>query len=155
MKKGISFLIANRYGSYLGEVLKPFNTTDFNWLIGGEESYFVEDDTLGKPLFPEDSIVLDGKILKNIIEKNEYYLIFADLKAYPKGNNPADIKTYDEFLKSNCQLVLLVVDTIYMIIYCKDSEKLESLFQNAKLKGFEDLQYITDENDTIERLSCW
>lgn len=155
MKRGISFLIANRYGSYLGEVLKPFNTTDFNWLIGGEESYFVEDDTLGKPLFPEDSIVLDGKILKNIIEKNEYYLIFADLKAYPKGNNPADIKTYDEFLKSNCQLVLLVVDTIYMIIYCKDSEKLESLFQNAKLKGFEDLQYITDENDTIERLSCW
>lgn len=155
MKRGISFLIANRYGSYLGEVLKPFNTTDFNWLIGGEESYFVEDDTLGKPLFPEDSIVLDGKILKNIIEKNEYYLIFADLKAYPKGNNPADIKTYDEFLKSNCQLVLLVVDTIYMIIYCKDSEKLESLFQNAKLKGYEDLQYITDENDTIERLSCW
>jgi hypothetical protein len=155
MQRGISFQISNGYGSFLGEVLKPFNTTVFNWLIGGEESYFVEDGKLGEPLFPEELIVMDGVLLKGIIENNKYYLIFADLKAYPKGKNVSDIKSYEEFLNSDCQLVLLVVDSCYTTIYCKDKEKLQSLYQNAKIKGFDDVKYITDENETRTRLSVW
>ena len=135
--------------------IKPINITEFIWRIEGEESYLVEDDKLGELLFPEEKNEIDGLFLKGFLEDNTYYLIFADIKAYPKGKNPANIETYEEFLNSECELVLLVVDSVYFTIYCKDREKLESLYNNAKLKGFDDLQYITDENDTRTKLSVW
>lgn len=47
MNRGISFEIPNSYGSHLGEILKPIDITTFSWFIGGEESYFIVDDTLG------------------------------------------------------------------------------------------------------------
>ena len=155
MRRGISFEIPNEYGGFLWEALKPINITEFIWHIGSEESYLVEDDKLGELLFPEEINDMDGLFLKKFLEDNKYYLIFADIKAYPKGKNPTNIETYEEFVNSDCELVLLVVDSVYFTIYCKDREKLESLYNNAKLKGFDDLQYITDENDTRTKLSVW
>lgn len=155
MKRGISFEIPNKYGSFLGEILKPFEMTEFIWRIGDEGSYLLKDDKLGEPLFPNEINGMDGLLLKGLLEDNEYYLIFADLKAYRKGKNSADIETYEEFLNSDCQLVLLVVDSAFVTLYCKDNEKLESLYHNAKLNGFYNLKYITDENDTRTVLSVW
>ena len=155
MKRGISFEIPNEYGSFLGDILKPFETASFNWYIGGEESYFVNDGTLGELLLPEEVYGMDGVIFKGIIENNEYYLIFANVKAYPKEKNVIDIKTYEEFLNSDCQLVLLNVDSTYVTIYCKDKDILESLYHNAKLNSYENVQFVTDENDGRTRLSVW
>jgi hypothetical protein len=117
----------------------------------------MEDGHLGDrdPLFPEDINVIDGGLLEGTLKSNKYYVIFADLKAYPKDKNISDIDSYEEFLNSDCQLVLLVVDCSYITIYCKDKEKLESIYQNAKIKEFDDVQYITDENDTRTGLSVW
>jgi len=155
MKRGVSFEIPNEYGSFLGEILKPIDITTFNWYIGGEEAYFIENGTLGQPLFTGKIYGMDGVRLKGIIDKNEYYIIFANLKAYPKDKNVIDIRTYEEFLKSDCQLVLIVIDCSYVAIYCKDKEKIENLYHSAKLNEFENIQYITDENDFRTRLSVW
>jgi hypothetical protein len=155
MKRGISFDIPNEYGSFLGEILKPFDMTAFNWYIGGEESYFLHDGTLGEPLFPEEVYGMDGVLLKGILENNEYYVIFANLKAFPKEKNVIDIDTYEGFFNSDCQFVLLVVDSIYVTIYCKDKDILESLYHNAKINGYDDIQFITEENDGRTRLSVW
>jgi hypothetical protein len=155
MKRGISFEIPNEYGSFLGEILKPFDMTAFNWYIGGEESYFLHDGTLGEPLFPEEVYGMDGVLLKGILENNEYYVIFANLKAFPKEKNVIDIDTYEGFFNSDCQFVLLVVDSIYVTIYCKDKDILESLYHNAKINGYDDVQFIAEENDGRTRLSVW
>ncbi|MFO1443908.1 DUF2691 family protein [Bacillus sp. Bva_UNVM-123] len=155
MKRGICFEIPNKYGSFLGEILKPYEITEFIWRSGGEESYLVEDDELGELLFPDEVNWMNGLILKDLLEGNKYYLIFVDLKAYSKGKNPADIESYEDFLNSDCQLVLLVVDSTYVTIYCKDRVKLESLYHNAKIKGFDNIRYITDKNDARTKLSVW
>ncbi|MGP4041859.1 DUF2691 family protein [Gracilibacillus sp. D59] len=155
MKRGISFEIPNEYGSILGEVLKPLEVHKYIWRSGGEESYIVEDDELGEPLFTNEINCMDGLFLKELLEDNEYYLIFVDLKAYSKGKNQEDIETYEDFLNSDCELVLLVVDSIYATIYCKEREQLERLYDNAQIKGFDNLQYITENNDTRTRLSVW
>lgn len=47
VKRGIIFKIPNEFGKILGDLLKPFNTETFNWYIGGEESYFIQNDTIG------------------------------------------------------------------------------------------------------------
>ncbi|NOU91935.1 DUF2691 family protein [Paenibacillus sp. LMG 31456] len=52
MKRGLSFEIPNEYGRFLGEVLKPIDVSAFNWYIGCEESYFIENGTLEALLFP-------------------------------------------------------------------------------------------------------
>ncbi|ENQ3107278.1 DUF2691 family protein [Bacillus cereus] len=154
MRRGIRFEVPNEYGSLLGEVLKPIDITVFSWRIGDGESYMVENDQLGKGLFSEDRNIIDGVELKNLLEGNEYYIIFADLQAYLKGEF-SDIDTYEEFIGSKCQLVLLVVDCSYVTIYCQNKKDLELLYDNARDCGFENVEYITDENDTRTRLSVW
>jgi hypothetical protein len=155
MKRGISFEIPHEFGSLLWEIVMPFGVTEFVWASGGEESYLVEDNKLQDPLFPKAVNGIDGLFLRKLLEENRYYLIFVTLQAYPKGKKSLLVETYEEFVSSDCQLVLLVVDSIYVTIYCKDKEKLEGLYQNAKVKGFHNLAYVTDENDTRTRLSVW
>lgn len=150
MRRGVSFEIPNEYGSLLGDVLKPIDITVFAWQIGGGESYCVNNEQL-EELFSEDSNMINGAELKCLLEDHTYYMIFADLKAYPNGEF-STIDTYEEFMESQCELVLLVVDCSYVTIYCKNKKDLESLYDHAISCGFENVEYITDENDTRTRL---
>lgn len=154
MKRGISFKLPNEYGTFLDDILKPIDISSFSWRIGDSESYKIINNELSEALFPEDKKMIEGTALKKLLENDSYYVIFADLQAYPKGEI-AEINTYEEFEKSNCELVLLVVDSYYATIYCKDKDKLELLFKNAQDYAFKDVAYITDENDRRTRLSIW
>jgi len=155
MNRGIRFEIPNAYGRFLGEILKPMEVSNFDWFIGEEESYFVVDDTLGDDLFPDVIMGMNGEELQKIIDDNEYYLIFANLKAFPKGSQITDVITYEDYVESECQMVLLVIDSIYVTVYCKDLEKVEELYNHINRQGFESLEYLTDENDTRTILSVW
>jgi Protein of unknown function (DUF2691) len=154
MIRGISFEIPNEYGRFLGDILLPFDTSQYNWYVGGEESYLIKDNNM-ENLFPGQIQCMDGKTLKDIIENNEYYLIFQDLKAYPKEKSFINISTYEEFLSSDCQLVLLVIDSSYITIYCKDKEILEELYLNARSQRYINLEYVTDKNDRRTKLTVW
>lgn len=155
MKRGIQLEIPNEWGCHLGEVLKPFNISHFDWYIGGEEAYQDTDGGKMEPLFQGVIYGMKGQDLSKILKSNVYYIIFANFKAYPLGESIEDVLTYEEFLNSQCQLVVLVVDSSYVTIYCKDTEILNCLYQNAIEKGFENVEYITNENDTRTRLSVW
>lgn len=154
LKRGMTFTIPNEYGVFLGEVLKPIDITKFSWRIDTEDSNILVDGQKDEELFPEGKTEMDGIELKHLIENKTYYMIFADLQAYPKGTL-SHIKTYEEFIESQCELVLLVTDCSYVTIYCKNKGTLEWLYKNAVECGFEDVTYITDENDARTRLSVW
>ncbi|CAI8760606.1 DUF2691 domain-containing protein [Bacillus pseudomycoides] len=140
----------------MSDVLKPIDISTFSWRVTPVESYLVVNDELDidKDLFETDNEIMEGADLKNLLENNVYYIIFADLQAYPKGK-VSEIETYEEFVESECELVLFVVDSCYTVIYCKDKEKLELLYKNAAVFGFENIQFITDENDTRTRITAW
>lgn len=154
MKRGISFEIPNEYGAFLRLILKPIDITAYNWYIGGEESYIVVDDKL-QPLFPEEVFGMDGLLLRNTLEHDSQYLIFASLKAFSKSKDIIDVQTYEEFLNSECKFILLVIDSVYVALYCKDKDMLECLYSNAIMNEFSNLKYITEENDFRTRLSVW
>lgn len=82
-------------------------------------------------------------------------MIFADLKAFTKGKSVSKLETYGDYLKSNCQLVLLIVDSSYVTLYFKDREVLEKLYLHAYENGFENIEFINNEDDTRSRLSVW
>ncbi|MBK5505954.1 DUF2691 family protein [Bacillus sp. TH12] len=154
MKRGIFVDIPNENDNLLWKVLKPIDITSFDWRVENEESYFILPDGLGTELFSEDNKVMSGLELKKLIKDNIYYLIFADLKAYPKGEEVVDIETYEEFKKSKCEVVVLVADGDYIQIYAKNQEEIEMIYENALNQGFY-VEYITDENDGRTRMSVW
>ncbi|KAF1342305.1 hypothetical protein ABP1_3037 [Bacillus subtilis] len=65
------------------------------------------------------------------------------------------VNTYEEFADSDCELVLLIADNSYVSIYCKNKNIIEKLYFNALQNDFEDVQFITDENDTRTSLTVW
>ncbi|MDT0122481.1 DUF2691 family protein [Paenibacillus sp. RRE4] len=155
MKRGIQFQIPNEYGSFLGEILKPIKIADYDWFVGGEESYLVVENNLGDSLFPDRVIGMAGEELQKMIDENNYYLIFANLKAYPRGATIIDIETYEDYAESECRLALLVIDSSYVAVYIKDAEIREEMLEHIKRIGYEALDYITDDNDVRTKLSVW
>lgn len=144
--RGLSFEIPNAYGKYLFEILDGTNIKGLTWKIGDEESYFVENNTLGNPLFPT-TCILDGQELYKEISKQDSYLIFVDLKGFLKKSDVREIATYQEFVESECQFVLLLVDSSYVTIYSKDQITIKNIFAKAVSAGYKNIEYITDEND--------
>ena len=155
MKRGIIVDIPHEYDNLLWKVLKPIDITAFDWqAMGREEAYIIIEDELGPELFSEDNEIMVGSALKKLIKDNIYYLLFVDLKAYPKGEVLGEIETYEEFKESKCEVVVLVADGDYIQIYVKNQEEIEMMYENARNQGLY-VEYITDENDGRTRLSVW
>lgn len=149
--RGISFEIPNAYGKYLFEILDGINIKELTWKIGGGESYSIENNTLGNPLFPT-TCILNGEELHKEISKVDYYTIFVDLKGFPKKSDVREIATYQEFVESECQFVLLLVDSSFVTIYSKDQDTINYVFSKAESAGYKNIKYLTDENDTTTTL---
>ncbi|PWW00693.1 uncharacterized protein DUF2691 [Paenibacillus cellulosilyticus] len=64
-------------------------------------------------------------------------MIFQGMKAFPFNSTVVAISTYDEYINSDCQFILLVIDPSYVAMYCKDSNKLMDLHNNAINQGYE------------------
>lgn len=154
MRRGIRFDIPNKHGHYLYDLLKPIHLTDYRWHIGAGESYKVVDGELDEPLFPSTYQVLDGATFKHLVETDCYYLIFIDLQAFTEVNQ-TPIQTFEQFILSDCELVVLVVDCRDVMIYCKNQQMIESLYENAQYFQFEKIDYLTEDNDGQARLVAW
>lgn len=154
MFRGISFELPNDYGSFLKDILQPVNVQSFNWHIDNIETYTASNDRANGELFPQNGTILEGFKLKEAIETEKVYVIFAELRAF-QGAVTSHPQTYEEFAASDCQLVLLIADTIYTTIYCKDQTMLLALYKNGRSFGFRNLAYINEQNDSRTRLSVW
>ncbi|WP_028403134.1 DUF2691 family protein [Ectobacillus panaciterrae] len=155
MVRGITFEIPNDYGQHLADILKPSDITALNWLVEPEESYLVADNQLDIPFFPDEQEIIDGSTMHNLINSESYYLIFVDVKGFPKGKNAAQITMYEEFVNSDCELIVLIADCSYTTIYCKNEEVTRKLYKNALELEYGNLEYITDENDGRTRMRVW
>lgn len=145
--RGVSFSIPNEYGQYLATIFDGINVGKYDWKLGTNESYIIENGTLGRPLMPEVEIIL-GKTLQTLLSTEHYYVIFADFKAFPKDSTTKRIETYEEFLESDCQIILLIVDCTYVALYAKNPQTTARIFANAMNAHFENIAYITDQNDS-------
>lgn len=82
--RGVSFEIPNACGKYLFELLDDINIKGLTWRIGGGESYFIGNNTLGRPLFPSNCI-LDEKELHKEISKEQITIKQIYAKAIAAG----------------------------------------------------------------------
>ena len=155
MKIGIEFNIPNEYGNFLEQILKQINLDEYIWKIEEDEIYINnnrksndnDDNLFKKPIYKNADF-------KKIIEQEDYYIIFANIKLYVKQDNTI-INTYKDFIESSCILILLVTVSKFVEIYSKDENILDKIYNNALKSKFHNICYITKENFKRKKFSAY
>lgn len=134
---GISFKIKNEWDTILNKIFYEMDFSEYVWKI-------VDDDVHGKELdmlFSKDEYSND-EFMEVIRE--EHYPVALNLQMFLKSKMIENVYSYNEFLKSSCQLVLNIVDNIFVDIYVKNDDILKKIYDNAVNFGFMDVSYIKD-----------
>lgn len=80
-----------------------------------------------------------------MIKSKMHYPIFLNLQIYYNSNFLQNINNYSEFLDSECQLILFIIDNEYVEVYTKNQNHLNLINKNVIKYNFEDVKYI-DQN---------
>lgn len=129
----IKFMIDNEYDTILNKIFNGIDLTQYNCRIEEEEVY----NEVGQVFFNE--LTYTGKELVEII-KQSHYPNFLNLQFYTGNiaNNP--IQNYEQFINSNCEMVILIVDSIFVEVYCKNQENIKKIFINATDNNFSNIE---------------
>lgn len=151
--RGISFLVNSEYNNYIGKILQCTDLAQYTWCID-EDEVLVFDENKGRVCEQFFSnLILTGREFEEIVTQKEYYVVQVNMKAYPPNAPRSDIQTYSDFVKSKCEVVLLISDAIYVELYCKNREYIENVRELCRQNDFKNVEYITDENDCRTRFS--
>lgn len=134
---GLDIKIPNNRGQYLLDLFSNVEILKYNWSIQHEEILCYENNKYidTKMLFPQ-IWMNGGDFLKQISSEN-YYIIFADIQACPLAKEKTTIETYQDFLDSDCELVFLCVDSMFVEVYGKNETILQQIMTNCKQFQFE------------------
>lgn len=138
--RGISIYHDYGYGTIL-KLLRNIKSAGYEWFIL-EQEIIQNNDSM---FFPEK--MTDSEFHSIMTNERSYFVYFLNLQAYPIGTKLTTIKTYNDFLNSECEIVLLISDGRYIDIYAKHKEHIEQCIENAKELGCEKIEILTDEND--------
>jgi len=132
----------------LFRILKGINIKEYCWynIISQDEVYEVDykDDFFKETYY-------DGESFFQCIQ-DDHYVIFVKLQAYFEGGKFFDIHAYEDFQKSDCQLLFLIADGNFVNIYAKSQEVIGRLYEQAVANHCTEIEYITDENDHRTRM---
>ena len=145
--RGVSFEIYSECNKALSKVLSGIDVGKYNWYIDQDqtEGWILNTNTD----FFEYSFYT-GELLNKIIQK-PHYITFAKMMAYPGKNFDGEIQSFEDFMNSNCIILVLIYDCEYVEIYSKDKKVIE-YYKNSGNVFFSKCDYITDTNDTRTRL---
>lgn len=144
--EGVIFYIRNEYGKQLFEFLEGIVNPTWYWSVAPEEAYFADPNGFGAPFFGEEDQIMDGPTFMNHISEEDYQLIFADLKAFPTLESVVEITNETEFMKSSCELGLIVSDSAQVIVYSRDKQIILDIFKRAESMAYEDIRFMTKES---------
>lgn len=136
---GIRFEIPNKYGMFLKKIFENVNLSDYYWNIIDEEILFLDEFSLDKEQYSFDEMSV-------ILEKN-MYLIFGNIQLTKSCNEVSMIKSYTDFVKSECEILILIVDSSYVDIYSKKKDILVKINENARLENYEKIEYIYNDDN--------
>ena len=139
---GLEFKVKNEYNNFLFKILNSIDVQQHIWMIITDDIIFPKGGN-NDGIF--DSDIVEGQIFLNCIAKDEYYMIFVDLKAFPVCGKQIEIKSFKDFMDSDCQMILLCVDSEHIEFYSKDEAILKTVFENCLKYGFESVKHISEK----------
>ncbi len=143
MIRGISFKIPQEMTDTLWKIFRSIDVLRYDWYVPlDQREVWSENDEVD--FF--DREYYSGNLFLEHIQKN-HRVVFLKIQAYLGQCDLKDLHSYDEYIKSNCKLILLVYDCEYVEIYMKNSMEIEKIYRDIKNIGYSFVEYITDEND--------
>ena len=150
---GLDIRVKNEYSNYLYKIFNEIDFLNYVWKINTDDFLYLEDGNKKEDFF-KSNVLSGGEFFKSI-SRDSYYMIFTDIKAYHIGNDCSEIKTFKDFLESNCELALLCTDSTFIEFYCKDKDILEKVYNNCMNNNFEHVKYVTIEEALERNLIAW
>ncbi len=147
--RGISFSINNEK-KVLYQILKCIDIDKYYWYSIDEQNE-VWTNKMGNENVFFDKYYYDGKTFKNKIQ-SDCFVIFFKVQAYLKKCNFNNIHTLQEFLQSECQILLLIYDCSFVEIFAKNENILNDFYNNALNNSYTNVRYITDENNSRTKM---
>lgn len=123
------------------KILNGIEFKKYQWHIYADQILYKENKKIKQGIF--NSHVLSGEEFAKSISRKGYWFIFVDVKAYKVGCEGNEINNFKDYINSNCELVFLCTDSIYVEIYCKDKNLLETIYNNCASDDFDSVQYIS------------
>lgn len=139
--RGISFKVNKSDKCVLSNILDGIDIESLFWHISEDEIYLNK----GENLFAEKCI--DGKTFAKKISESVCSVICANIKAFADNCMSDKAINYNDFLMSNCLLVILCSDVSFYEIYVKNEEMLELIRSNCHKNCYDEIEDITDVND--------
>lgn len=134
---GIKFT-ATSSDDLLCKIFDKIDVKKYSWqIIKDQEEVIKCGDT--KDFFETDSY--SGLEFYKCIQ-NKHYVIFLKTQAFFSKKKSASIRTYADFLKSECQLLLLVYDCEYIEVYAREESILRKIYENAISYNYENIECI-------------
>ena len=123
----IEFSYDVTWGSFLRDLFDGINYLEYNWYFSEQDIFF---SVIKKSRFLK---VTSGKLFAKILNSGKKYLILmANIQVFDTKSNIRRIKDYEDFINSDCKLVILVSNTTDYEIYFKDNELKSIILSNLK-----------------------
>lgn len=150
---GLDIKVKNKYSDYLNQLFRDIDLTNYLWEINVDNILYSENGEKKENLFGADA--LTGEEFGKCISRDNYYMIFVDIKAYPLDSERIEIKTFEDFMKSNCEMTLLCTDSIYIEFYSKSKEILDKVYNNSKGSNIEIAEFRSAEEVSGRKFIAW
>ena len=150
---GLDIKIKNEYSNYLYKIFDRIDLSKYIWKINTEDFLYTDNGSTKQNFFGAD--ILSGEEFYRCISRDSYYMIFADIKAYPIGSTQTEIKTFGDFWESDCEIVFLCTDSTFVELYSKDRSILDRVYNNCKTNGFEDVKCRSFMDASERNLVAW
>lgn len=148
MIRGVRFIIPQEWGYVLNVLLKGIYLSNKKWI-----TYYLDffDANGGSPdfvRFEENGIYASEELLNRSQQFPEYLFLSGVFAAFPLLARPVPILSYEDFIKSDCELLCTIDDAKYIKIYIKDANFNKKVFDYARVQGYTDIEYLTENNDS-------
>jgi hypothetical protein len=140
---GIEIKKETSYEQVIYDLLKNIEFNNYEWVISQYEIIFENDNNND-----DIPVCLSGKQIKKLIkDSGNYYVLFLNLQVYQKKSNFSKIESYNDFINSSCELIILFSDNSFIEIYFKSD-----YLKNIIIKNLDSMQIEytvkTIENDS-------
>lgn len=143
---GISFVIPQNQPYVLKEIFENIALNNYTWKNAKEqEEVFPQGDDgvpVNKMFIGKD--ILNGDEFQKLIQK-PHFVLFAKLSAFSYNKELQEIETYIDYLKSNCEMIVLIYDCEYVEIYTKSLEIINTITNNCVKYGYTNIELISEE----------
>ena len=139
----------NNWSKNIFKILfKDIDISSWNLNINYWESY--GDSTMTNDYNDLDYIDSENAKKELIYDNNEVYPEFLELFISKTNENIYNLKSYNDFIKSNCFLSLVIIDHRNIEICCKDVTLLEKIIENFKKSTLENKKIIVLEKIRLD-----